>query len=178
MTPQSIVTFWQAAGPTRWFTKDSGFDAVLAMRFGEALKEARRGRLDSWAATPAGALALVVLLDQVSRNIHRGSPLAFAGDSKALALARESVARGFHRTLAAPEAMWFVMPFEHAEDLACQDRAVSLFMSMGLLEMVHWANVHKDIIVRFGRFPHRNPILGRKSTTEELAFLQSGGFAG
>jgi uncharacterized protein (DUF924 family) len=178
MTPETVVTFWEAAGEERWFTKDSGFDAVLALRFGEALKQARLGKFDHWADTPQGALGLIILLDQVSRNIHRGSPLAFAGDGKALTLAKNSVARGFHQKMPAPQAMWFMMPFEHAEDLACQDRAVALFTSMGLLEMVHWANLHKDIIVRFGRFPHRNPILGRTSTPDEITFLKSGGFAG
>jgi uncharacterized protein (DUF924 family) len=178
MAPETIVSFWQAAGWQRWFTKDSGFDATLAANFGDALKQAKLGKFDHWADTPIGALGLIILLDQVSRNIHRGTPLAFAGDNKALALAKAAVARGFHRRVPAPEAMWFVMPFEHAEDLACQDRAVALFASMGLLEMVHWANVHKDIIVRFGRFPHRNPVLGRTSTLTELAFLKSGGFAG
>ena len=178
MTPETIAEFWQAAGWQRWFTKDSGFDATLASRFGDALKQAKLGELDHWAETPVGALGLVILLDQVSRNIHRGTPLAFAGDARALALAMTSVARGFHQAMPAPNAMWLVMPFEHAEDLACQDRAVALFASIGLLDMVYWANVHKDIIVRFGRFPHRNAVLGRTSTAAELAFLKSGGFAG
>jgi uncharacterized protein (DUF924 family) len=178
MTPETVVSFWVAAGEERWFTKDAGFDAALALRFGEALKQARLGAFDSWAESPQGALGLVILLDQVSRNIHRGSPLAFAGDARALRIAKNSVAQGFHQKMPAPEAMWFVMPFEHAEDLECQDRAVALFTSMGLLEMVHWADLHKDIIVRFGRFPHRNPILGRTSTPDEIAFLKSGGFAG
>jgi uncharacterized protein (DUF924 family) len=178
MTPETVVSFWEAAGEERWFTKDSGFDAALALRFGGALKLARLGAFDSWAETPQGALGLVILLDQVSRNIHRGSPLAFAGDARALRVAKTSVAHGFHQKMPAPEAMWFVMPFEHAEDLECQDRAVALFTSMGLLEMVHWADLHKDIIIRFGRFPHRNPILGRTSTPDEIAFLKSGGFAG
>jgi uncharacterized protein (DUF924 family) len=178
MTPETVTSFWQAAGWQRWFSKDSGFDARLSMQFGDTLRQARTGKFDHWAETPTGALGLIILLDQVSRNIHRGTPLAFAGDAKALTLAMAAVGRGFHLRMPAPEAMWFVMPFEHAEDLACQDRAVALFASIGLLEMVHWANVHKDIIVRFGRFPHRNPILGRTSTPAELAFLKSGGFAG
>jgi len=178
MTPETIVAFWEAAGPARWFTKDAGFDGKLAIRFGDALKQARLGAFDSWTTTPVGALGLVILLDQVSRNINRDSPLTFAGDGKALALAKSSVARGFHQKLPAPLAQWFIMPFEHAEDLECQDRGVALFVTMGLSEMAHWARVHQDIIRRFGRFPHRNPILGRTSTPEEIAFLKSGGFAG
>lgn len=178
MTPETVVQFWEAAGPARWFAKDAGFDAALAMRFGEALKQARLGKCDHWAGTPRGALGLVILLDQASRNIHRGTPLAFASDGKALALAKDSIARGFHRKMPAVRAQWLVMPFEHAENLECQDRAVALFIAMGLAGMAHWASLHKDIILRFGRFPHRNPILGRKSTPEEIAFLKSGGFAG
>jgi uncharacterized protein (DUF924 family) len=178
MTPETVVEFWEAAGEDRWFTKDSGFDAVLAMHFGEALKQAKLGKFDHWGETPQGALGLVILLDQVSRNIHRGSPLTYEGDARALALAKSAVAKGFHQTMPASRAQWLIMPFHHAEDLECQDRAVSLSTSMGFQEMVHWAKLHKDIIVRFGRFPHRNPILGRKSTPEEIAFLKSGGFAG
>jgi uncharacterized protein (DUF924 family) len=178
MTPETVVSFWEEAGEDRWFTKNSGFDAALAMRFGEALKQARLSAFDSWATTPVGALGLVILLDQVSRNIHRGSPLAFAADGKALTLAKSSVAQGFHQKLPAPNSQWLIMPFVHSEDLECQDRAVAIFTTMGLAEMAYWARVHQDIIVRFGRFPHRNPILGRTSTPEEIAFMKSGGFAG
>lgn len=166
------------AGPERWFTKDAAFDGELAVRFGEALRQARRGAFDHWGETPEGALGLVILLDQVSRNIHRGSPLAFAADAKALALARTSVCRGYHQVLPAPLAHWLIMPFEHAEDIDAQHRGVALFGIMGLHEMVHYAQMHLDIIARFGRFPHRNPVLGRRSTLEETAFLQAGGFAG
>ena len=130
------------------------------------------------AKQPEGALGLVILLDQVSRNIHRGSPLAFAGDAKALALAKTSVGRGYHQKLVPPLALWLIMPFEHAEDLDAQHRGVALFGTMGLHEMVYYAQMHLDIIARFGRFPHRNPVLGRRSTAAEIAFLQAGGFAG
>lgn len=178
MKAHEIVHFWNAAGPSRWFTKDAAFDGVLAVRFGSALKEGRNGAFDHWADTPEGALGLVILLDQVSRNINRGSPLAFAADARALRVAKASIARGDHRKMPAPMAQWLIMPFEHAEDMDCQQRAVSLFVTMGLTDMAHWAKVHLDIIARFGRFPHRNPVLGRKSTAAEIAFLKSGGFAG
>ena len=178
MRPEDIVNFWMEAGPTRWFTRDGAFDGALAVRFGAALREARHGALDHWGETPEGALGLVILLDQVSRNIHRGSPLAFAADARALALAKDCVGRGFHQKLPPPRAMWLLMPFEHAEDLDDQRRCLALFGTMGLSEMVYYAQVHFDIIAKFGRFPHRNPILGRKSTEEELAFLKAGGFAG
>jgi uncharacterized protein (DUF924 family) len=176
--PQDIVDFWMAAGPDRWFTKDAAFDGVLSVRFGAALKQARLGAFDYWGESPMGALGLVLLLDQVSRNIHRGSPLAFAADARALALAKHWIGRNYHHALPAPLASWFILPFEHAEDIDAQKRGVALFMSMGQHEMAHWAQIHLDIIARFGRFPHRNPVLGRRSTSAELVFLAAGGFAG
>ena len=178
MNAKTIVDFWTLAGPERWFTKDATFDGVLAVRFGEALQQARLGAFDHWSDTAEGALGLVVLLDQVSRNIHRGSPLAFAADAKALILAKASVGRGFHQMLPPPLAMWLIMPFEHAEDIDAQNCGVALFGTMGQYEMVYYAQMHLDIIARFCRFPHRNPVLGRRSTEAEIAFLQAGGFAG
>jgi uncharacterized protein (DUF924 family) len=175
---KTVVDFWTQAGIERWFTRDAAFDGTLAVRFGGALKQARLGAFDHWGETPEGALGLVILLDQVSRNTHRGSPLAFAGDAKALALAKKSVGRGYHQKLIPPLARWLIMPFEHAEDLDAQNRCLALFGTMGLFDMVYYAKIHLDIIARFGRFPHRNPVLGRKSTAAELAFLKSGGFAG
>lgn len=178
MTPRAVVSYWLEAGPSRWFTKDPAFDGALSVRFGEALRQARTGVFDSWAETPEGALGLILLLDQVSRNVHRQSPLAFAGDAKALAIAKQSIGRGMHQRLVPPLAQWLVMPFEHAEEIDAQWRGVALFQTMGLSDMAYWARVHLDIIARFGRFPHRNAILGRVSTPEELAFLRSGGFSG
>jgi len=178
MTPEDVTRFWEQAGPSRWFFKDAAFDGALKVRFGAALAEARDGAFDHWGATPAGALGLVILLDQLSRNIHRGSPLAFAADARALRLAKGWIGQGFHQRLPAPRARWLIMPFEHAEDLDSQRRGVALFQTMGLSELAYWAQVHLDIIARFGRFPHRNPVLGRVSTPAELAFLKSGGFAG
>ena len=178
MSPGDLATFWMEAGPTRWFNRDAAFDGALAVQFGETLKKARLGFFDHWGETPEGALGLAILLDQVSRNIHRGSPLAFAADARALKLAKTSVARGYHQELPPPQAMWLLMPFEHAEDLDAQRRCLALFTTLGLSEMVYYAQIHLDIIAKFGRFPHRNPILGRKSTAAELAFLTAGGFAG
>jgi uncharacterized protein (DUF924 family) len=175
---EDIVSFWMQAGESRWFNKDAAFDGALAVRFGEALVAARRGVFDHWGATPEGALGLVILLDQVPRNIHRGSPLAFATDAKALALTKGWIGRGYLHAVPAPKAMWFLMPLEHAEDIDAQRRCVALFATLGLNEMVHWSQIHLDIIARFGRFPHRNHILGRKSTPEEIAFLKAGGFSG
>jgi uncharacterized protein (DUF924 family) len=178
MRPENIIRYWQEAGPTRWFLRDPVFDGALSIRFKDLLADARRGALDAWTETAEGRLGLVILLDQFSRNIHRGTPLAFAGDAKALALARRAVGAGDLQAFPAPLASWLVMPFEHAEDLDAQMRGVALFRSMGLAEMEYWAKVHLDIIARFGRFPHRNPILGRPSRPDEIAFLAAGGFSG
>jgi len=178
MKPQDVVKFWMEAGPDSWFTRNAAFDGALSVRFGAALNEARLGAFDHWSETPEGALGLVLLFDQCSRNIHRGSPLAFAADARALALAKGWIGRNFHHALPAPLASWYVMPFEHAEDLDAQRRGVALFQTMGLHEMAHWAQIHLDIIARFGRFPHRNIVLGRRSSPEEIAFLKAGGFSG
>lgn len=178
MTPGNVVSFWEQAGAIRWFSEDAAFDGALNVRFGAALAEARQGAFDHWEDTPEGALGLVLLLDQVSRNVHRGSPLAFAGDARALALSKSAIGKGYHQKLIPPRAQWLIMPFEHAEDIDAQNRAVALFETMGLADMAYWAKVHRDIIARFGRFPHRNAVLGRTSTPEELAFLRSGGFSG
>ena len=178
MDAKAIVDFWTLAGPERWFTRDAAFDGALAVRFGGALQRARLGAFDHWGETPEGALGLVLLLDQVSRNVNRGSPLAFAGDAKELALAKAAVGRGYHQMLIPPLALWLIMPFEHAENIDAQNRCVALFGTLGLHEMVYYAQMHLDIIARFGRFPHRNPVLGRKSTVAEIALLQAGGFAG
>lgn len=178
MMPDDVLAFWRDAGPTRWFAADAAFDGAIAVRFREPVAQARNGGFAEWEASPAGMLALIILLDQFSRNIHRGSPLAFAGDRRALALAKRAVGRNDHHAFPAPLAQWLIMPFEHSEDLDDQRRAVGLFQSMGLDEMVHWAGIHLDIIVKFGRFPHRNKILGRRSTPAELAFLAAGGFSG
>lgn len=178
MTPGDVTRFWELAGPSRWFFKDAAFDGALKVRFGEALAAARSGAFDHWGETPEGALGLVILLDQASRNIHRGSPLAFAADGRALHLAKRWIGQGFHQKLIAPRACWLLMPFEHAEDLDSQYRGVALFRTMGLHDQARWAQIHLDIIARFGRFPHRNPVLGRVSTPGELAFMKAGGFAG
>jgi uncharacterized protein (DUF924 family) len=178
MTPQQVTDFWEGAGESRWFTKDAAFDGALRVRFSTALAEAREGAFDRWGETPEGALGLVLLLDQVSRNINRGSPLAFAADARALRLAKGWIGQGFHHRLPATRARWLIMPYEHAEDLDAQHRGVALFQTMGLSEMAYWAKVHLDIIARFGRFPHRNPVLGRVSSPAELVFLKAGGFSG
>ena len=162
MTPEDVVNFWMQAGPKRWFTKDAAFDGELSARFGEALHQARLGVYDHWGETPEGALGLVVLLDQVSRNIHRGSPLALAADAKALSLANDWISRGYHLKLPPAQAQWFLMPLEHAEDIDSQRRCLALFETLGLDEMVHYARLHLDIIAKFGRFPPSQRSVGAR----------------
>jgi uncharacterized protein (DUF924 family) len=176
--PGEIIEFWLGAGPERWFRKDAAFDDDIRRRFGAAVEDAREGRLDGWAASEEGALALVILLDQFPRNIHRGSALAFAGDARARKVADAVIARGGLAGLPKQRAKWFILTYEHHEDMGSQERAIRLFEELGDADLVKWAIVHRDIIARFGRFPHRNAALGRKTTPEEAAFLAEGGFAG
>jgi len=160
-----------------WFQKDAAFDATCA-RFADARDQAKAGVLDHWAATPPGTLALLILLDQLSRNLHRGSAEAFAGDPKALGLARAAVSRGDDRALAPFERMFLYLPFEHAEDLAAQNESVRLFESIREpvgADTVNYAYRHRDVIRRFGRFPHRNAALGRTNAPEEEEYLAQPG---
>lgn len=133
-----------------------------------------RGELDRWRSTPLAALALIVVLDQFSRNMFRGTPRAFVGDPAALAAAAGVIERGFDRLLSAQERSFAYMPFEHAEDLAAQRRSLALFEALDPNDM-QYAKRHHEIIVRFGRFPHRNAVLGRESTSEEIEFLKRPG---
>lgn len=177
-TPQDIVEFWTAAGPKAWFAKDEAFDAALRARFEPTHHAAARGELDNWIATREGALALLLLLDQIPRNIFRGSAHAFATDPKARAVARAAVERGWHREGAAELRQFFLLPFEHSEALADQDAGLALARDLGDPDAIKWHGVHRDIVVRFGRFPHRNAALARETTAEEQAFLDGGGFSG
>lgn len=178
----SILEFW--FGPTpgaerpEWFRKDDAFDARVRERFGEAVAAAIDGDFEDWAATPRGALALVILLDQFTRNVHRDTPRAFAGDARALAVAQHAIARGFDRRLSPVERWFLYMPFQHAESREVQRRSLALFEALaqdGLPGPLDWARKHAAVIERFGRYPHRNAVLGRASTPEEIAFLQQPG---
>lgn len=177
-TPAEIVGFWREAGPERWFTKDAGFDAELRARFEAAHHGAARRELDAWSDNAEGALALCLLLDQIPRNVYRGSAHAFATDTLAIAAADRAIERGHDQTTPIPLRIFFYLPFEHAENMALQQSCVRLFEAAGDAGFLNYAILHRDIIARFGRFPHRNAALGRTSTPEERAFLNSGGFAG
>ena len=175
--PGEIVRFWRDAGAKAWFAKDETFDG-RCRAFEKAHHAAARRELANWRLDPEGALALVLLLDQIPRNIYRASPHAFAADHLALAVAQQGVKNGFDTATEAQLRVFFYLPFEHAEDLSAQDEGVRLTEALGDPEYLKYARLHRDVIVRFGRFPHRNPIVGRVSTPEELAFLAEGGFAG
>jgi uncharacterized protein (DUF924 family) len=173
-----MLAFWRAAGPARWFKKDPAFDAEITRRFLATYEAAAAGGLAAWEADAESALALVIVLDQFPRNMFRGSPRAYAADALARAVADRAIAHGFDRQVAMPERNFFYLPFSHSEDLADQERCVALCRAAGDAEALKWAEIHADIIRRFGRFPHRNAVLGRTTTPAEQEFLDSGGFAG
>ncbi len=177
-TPNDILGFWRNAGPAKWFKKDHRFDDAIRLKFEPVHHRAARGEYDDWALTPEGSLALVILLDQFPRNLYRDSAHAFATDSKARGVARPATQRGWHRVAEDSLRQFLLLPFEHSEDLADQDYGVSLAEDLGDPEFLKWMKLHRDIIVRFGRFPHRNAVLGRLMTAEEQVFLQGGGFSG
>lgn len=177
-TPSDIIAFWTDAGPQKWFARDAGFDAAIREQFEAAHHAAARCEHDSWRRTPDGSLALLLLLDQFPRNLFRGSAHAFATDELALSIAEEAIAAGHDQATEMPLRLFFYLPLEHAEDLGRQNRCVELVRATGSAEYLKYAEVHRDIIARFGRFPHRNVVLGRTTTAEEKAFLEAGGFAG
>lgn len=195
VTAADILDFWfagveqnPAASEARvawWFNGGDGVDQEIRDRFAGTAAAAARGLLDGWAATPQGALALVLVLDQFPRNIHRGLPEAFAADAKAVAVADAAIAAGRLGDLGPIERVFLYLPFQHAENLDVQNRSVSLYEDLvatadpgwtSLLEAnLKYAREHRDIIARFGRFPHRNAVLGRAARPEEEAFLAAGG---
>lgn len=176
-SPATIVQFWLDAGPKRWFRKDAAFDDDFRARFAAEHEAAAAGELEDWRASAEGSLALLILLDQYPRNSFRGTARMFATDAQALAVARRAIEQGFDTAVAPSLRSFFYLPFEHSEKLEDQDRALDLYTALGG-ETLRYAHIHRDIIVRFGRFPHRNPLLGRVTTPEEQKFLDDGGFAG
>jgi uncharacterized protein (DUF924 family) len=177
-TSAAVLESWRAAGHDKWFGEDEAFDAEIRAGFLPTYEAAASGLLGSWEETPEGALALVIVLDQFPRNMFRGTARAFAADPLARAVAERAIARGFDQCVAASEQSFFYLPFEHSEDLADQERCLALFRRTGNADWLKWAELHADIIRRFGRFPHRNAALWRDSTADEQAFLRSGGFSG
>ncbi len=172
-----IVRFWTDAGPARWFKRDAAFDDEFRARFAAEHEAAASGALDDWANTAEGALALMILLDQYPRNSFRGTARMFATDPLALSFAKKAIAQGFDAVVDPALRSFMYLPFMHSEQLAEQERALELYAPLGA-ESQRYAVMHRDIIVRFGRFPHRNGLLGRSTTIQEQAFLDEGGFAG
>ena len=172
-----VVKFWVDAGSGSWFRKDDAFDDRFREKFAAAHEAAARGELDDWSADGEGALALLILLDQYPRNSFRGTARMFATDDKALDIARRAIAGGFDGTAEPSLRLFFYTPFIHSERIENQDRALELYAQLGGDTARH-AHIHRDIIVRFGRFPHRNPLLGRETTVDEQRFLDEGGFSG
>ncbi len=174
---REVVDFWRDAGPERWFAKDAAFDAAFRDRFLAAHEAAAAGRLDGWLRDAEGALALLVLLDQFPRNTWRGDARMVASDAQALEVARRAIAEGFDLAVDPALRRFFYLPFMHSESPADQARSVELNAALDA-NTQRFAVLHRDIIERFGRFPHRNQMLGRASTPEEQRFLEEGGFAG
>lgn len=174
-SPADVVTFWREAGPERWFSKNAEFDDRFRERFLPAHEAAAKGELGSWEASPEACLGLVLLLDQFPRNCFRNSPRAYATDPAARAVAARALDARYDELVDQRLRLFFYLPLEHSESLADQDRSVELHERIGFTE---YALLHRDIIRRFGRFPHRNAALGRVSTLEEQEFLARGGFAG
>jgi len=177
-TPEAadLVTYWTEAGPKRWFTHDEGFDRDFRQHFLALHERAAKGEFDeTWMHHAESALALVILLDQFPRNSFRGSARAFATDAHAHAIAERALTAKYDQLVPKELRFFFYLPFEHSELLADQDRSVALHEAIAMPE---WAAKHRDIIRRFGRFPHRNAVLGRSTTPEEQKFLDDGGFAG
>ena len=176
MTPADITRFWfEELQPAQWWRADPALDAQVRDRFGAALKAAVAGELFAWRGTPEGRLAEVIVLDQFSRNIHRGTPGAFAADPMALALAQEAVAGGHDQALPVARRAFLYMPYMHSESRAVHAVAEQLFATPGLEANRESGLRHRAIIERFGRYPHRNAILGRASTPEEMEFLAQPG---
>ena len=170
-TASEVVSFWRKAGPEAWFKKDEAFDARIRERFLPTYDAAADGKLSSWEKQAEGALALLILLDQFPRNMFRGQPRMFETAPMARAIAAGALVRGFDAEMPSDMRSFFYLPFEHSESLKDQERSVALFKATGDAELLKWAEIHADIIRRFGRFPHRNAVLGRVTTPEEQAFL-------
>lgn len=174
---QQIIDFWFDGNVSErrkaWFVKDPEFDDEIRSRFGEAVEQAAAGELDPMAETSEGALALLILLDQFPRNLYRNDPKTFASDAKAVEIAGQAIEKGLDKDLTVFQRVFFYLPFEHSENLEDQDRAVALITELGDADYLKYAIAHRDVIVQFGRFPHRNEVLGRPSTPEEIEFMKT-----
>jgi len=176
--PADVLTFWRQAGPDRWYTRDDAFDAEVRRRYLGLWQKAAAGQLSAWEERDDGALALTIALDQFPRNMFRGDPRTYASDAAARAVASRAIDRGADTRVAEDLREFFYLPFMHSEHLADQLRCVDLFRRAGGADNLKYAEDHAAIVRQFGRFPHRNRILGRPTTAAEQAFLDEGGFRG
>jgi uncharacterized protein (DUF924 family) len=177
VAPADILAFWRDAGPKRWYTSDEAFDAEVRRRFLGLWQRAAAGELASWQGSDDGALALVIVLDQFPRNLFRDDIRTYASDAQAREVAQRAIDRGVDARIDPALREFLYLPFMHSEHLADQLRCIELSRAAGHAESLKWAEHHADIIRRFGRFPHRNRLLGRATTPEEQAFLDEGGFS-
>ena len=180
-SPGEVIGFWQEAGPAKWFAHDPALDAAIRAQFEGLHHAAARGELNGWMDSWEGSLALLLLLDQFPRNLFRGSAHSWATDPLAKRLADRALAAGHDALAPAALRVFYYLPFEHSEDLADQERCLALCPALDAASgstFANWASLHRDIVVRFGRFPHRNAALGRVTTADEQTFLDDGGFAG
>jgi uncharacterized protein (DUF924 family) len=177
VAPDAVLAFWRDAGPRRWYTPDDAFDAEVRRRFYGLWQRAAAGDLSSWEASDDGALALVIVIDQFPRNMFRGDARTYASDALAREVAHRAIERGVDARIDPVLREFLYLPFNHSEHLSDQLRCIELTRAAGNAENLKWAEHHADIIRRFGRFPHRNRLLGRATTPEEQAFLDEGGFA-
>ena len=173
---EEILNFWfKDCKPEQWFKKNEDFDQMIENRFSSAIENAIAGNLGNWEESETGCLALIILLDQFTRNVFRDTPRAFAGDKRALALSQLCCDKDYLTNPDIQRRQFMLMPMMHSENLAIQDAALPLFKKYASGKDYEYAGKHREIIARFGRFPHRNVILGRKSTNEELEFLKQPG---
>ena len=173
-TAEELLEFWfSPRAEKRWFNSTPAFDDELRDRFATTYAAACHGELDDWQTTAHGALALVILFDQIPLNIFRSQPQSFASEARARAVAAQAIAQGFDADLTGPQKAFLYLPYMHSETLTDQDKAVELFRQAGLVNNLRYAEHHREIVRRFGRFPHRNAILGRASSAEEIAWLAS-----
>ena len=175
---KDVLDFWREAGPKKWFAKDDAFDASIREHFAKAHRDASRGLSAAWEAQAEATLALLLLLDQFPRNLFRDSAHAFATDPMALNIAKRSLRKGYDACCGERMKQFFYLPLMHSEEIADQEYCLALCLQSGNAENVKFARIHRDIIARFGRFPHRNKVMGRETTPEEQQFLDEGGFAG
>ena len=175
-TAQSVIRFWfEESTPKQWFAKDEAFDAAILKRFGAVLEIGARGELWNWRGNALGRLAEIIVLDQFSRNVWRDTPRAFSQDGMALVLTQEIIALGLDKDFTEAQRSFAYMPLMHSESLMVQDESIRQFTALGNPINLDFAQRHRAIVQRFGRYPHRNAVLGRESTPEEVAFLQTPG---